>query len=241
MSEANQSNEPGQIYTLNFEGRSVRAVVDHPNDQLQGQHRWGLFYEIEQLVAHRNLIFHFSTVLDIGANVGNHSLFYGAYTTASRIYPFEPNPVAFNVLKKNMALNNLTTKVNESYLGFAIGEEEGTVYVGGEYENNLGARFLTRAPNSPEAESVRCITLDSVAIEGPVSFMKIDIEGMEIAALNGAKTLIRTHRPSIAVEVNEINEIAFWRWVDEANYHVINMFHESARVRNYIMIPGRGP
>lgn len=241
MSDTNQStgHDAGQICSIKFEGRVVQAAVDHPNDQLQTKHRLGLFYEIEQLIQHRNLIFHFSTVLDVGANVGNHSLFYGAYTSASLIYPFEPNPVAYRVLKKTVALNNLGGKINDAHLGLAIGASEGTVYVGGEYENNLGARFLTAGPVSQKAENVRCVTLDSLQIEGPVSLIKIDIEGMEIAALMGAQSLIRTHRPAIAVEVNEKNEVAFWKWVEEANYEVINMFHESRRVRNYIMIPRR--
>jgi FkbM family methyltransferase len=228
-----------QAFNVTFEGRTVRMAVENPEDQLQALHRYGRFYEIEQLIQHRSLVFHHSTILDVGANVGNHTVFYAAHTTAHRIYPFEPMPAAIRVLKKSIALNGFGDRVDTSFLGLAIAESERTAYVAGEIKNNLGGTYLSPVAYSPDAQSLPCTSLDSLTIEGPVSLIKIDVEGMELAALKGARSLIEIHRPSIAVEVNERNEAEFWQWVDSAEYHVINMFHESHRVRNYIMVARR--
>lgn len=228
-----------QICTVKFGDRAVRMAVENPNDQIQDQHRWGLFYEIDQLVEHRKLIFHHSTILDVGANVGNHSLFYATCTTARLIYPFEPNPDAYRLIKKSIALNDAQDKFDLSYLGQAVGETRGTIYMGGEVENNLGATFFTDHPQTDGAATMQCFPLDDLDIRGDVSFIKIDVEGMEIPVLKGAASLIAKHRPSIAIEVNDRNEVPFWQWVDEANYHVIDMIYESLHVRNYIMVARR--
>ena len=46
---------------------------------------------------------------------------------------------------------------------------------------------------------VDCVSLDSVLNDEPVTFVKMDIEGSELATLAGAKELIRKHAPILAI------------------------------------------
>jgi FkbM family methyltransferase len=228
-----------EIAQVTFEGKCVKMAIQNRDDLVQAQHRWGRFYELNQLLRHRNLIFHDSTVLDVGANVGNHSIFYAACTAASRVYSFEPNPPAIALLRRSIGLNDLADKCDLSYLNMAVGEFESEIYVAGEYENNLGATFFNAVAYTEDAKKVPCVPLDNLSFIGKISFIKIDVEGMEIEVLKGAQSLLEHHRPSIAVEINERNEKLFWEWVKRADYHVIDLFYESIGVRNYILIPIR--
>jgi precorrin-6B methylase 2 len=78
--------------TVIFEGISATFEIDNPRDHVQESLVRGTFYELHQLLLHRHLIPMHSTVIDIGANCGNHTIFYARHTNACKIYPFEPNP-----------------------------------------------------------------------------------------------------------------------------------------------------
>ena len=75
-------------------------------------------------------------------------------------------------------------------------------------EKNFGANFLKKINkfSNDTKNLVKTTTIDNLCeinkLEN-VSFIKIDVEGMEIEVLNGAKNLINKNRSSIFVEVNE--------------------------------------
>ena len=222
---------------IRFENLTAISVINNKDDIIQSHHVRGAFYEIEQLCFHRNTIYSNSTVLDIGTNIGNHTLFYANFTKARRVYCFEPNPTAREILMENLRVNRLDGRVDTSYAEFAIGSEDTIAFVMDEPDNNLGATTVSLVSAEPEtARRAVCRRLDSLTFEGPISFLKIDVEGWELMALAGAADLIRTHKPAIAIEIIERNESNFWSWVKQNRYHVINMFQDTQGVRNYIMV-----
>ena len=56
-------------------------------------------------------------MIDVGANIGNHSVFFGKYF--KKIYSFEPNPILFKILEGNVMLNKLDHKIQ--LFNFALG------------------------------------------------------------------------------------------------------------------------
>lgn len=42
-----------------------------------------------------------SVILDIGANIGNHTVFWSLFSPAAKIISFEPQQLVFNILKRN--------------------------------------------------------------------------------------------------------------------------------------------
>jgi FkbM family methyltransferase len=144
---------------------------------------------------------------DLGAQTGSFSLLAGFFPN-SRWYAFEPIHEAAEILTHNLALNGIR---HVSVQRCAVADFIGTTTL---YMPPLNAWGLATLGASAERfdpvelRTVACITLDSFiadhAIER-VDFMKLDIEGSELAALRGARALIERDHPIILMEYNEIN------------------------------------
>ena len=104
-------------------GREITFAIDNPSVALQKHLKRGAFYEAGLQRSHGDLIYRSSTVLDVGANVGNHSVFY-ALTPASKVYPFEPNPRARELLTTTVGLNDLE-EIDLTYVDRALGARPG--------------------------------------------------------------------------------------------------------------------
>jgi FkbM family methyltransferase len=222
---------------VSFEGLSTTFEIDNPHDHIQLFQAQGTFYELPQLLAHRSLIPMHSTVIDIGANCGNHTLFYARHTRACRIYSFEPNPPALQLLLRNIAANpGCSESIDTSLAGCALGHSHEWVRVGRRTEDNLGA---TRLEAAGQDDGIKCSKLDDLQLVGDIAFIKIDVEGMEMEVLNGAEKLFAQFRPALAIEVELNNESEFWRWARSHKYQLVNAFRDYLPVWNFVMIPAR--
>ena len=132
-----------------------------------------------------------AVILDVGANIGNHTLYFAAH--GSRVQAFEPNPEAVEYLRRNVALNGFGESV--SVHAVAAGDRPGRVeVVAGESEMRLGmARSLEGEGDVP------MIRLDDL-VEDDVALIKIDVEGAEASVLRGASSIIARSKPVIVVE-----------------------------------------
>jgi len=86
-------------------GEWIQFVVADPADTIQREHLKGQFYEPEELEIIRRYMPRKAVFCDIGANIGNHTLFVLKYLGVSRSILFEPNPDAIGLLTTNIALN----------------------------------------------------------------------------------------------------------------------------------------
>lgn len=137
-------------------------------------------------------IFRDATALDLGANIGNHSLFFSDYF--KHVHAFEPNARTYKVLALNAELvNNVTCHQA------GLSDRPGSAYFQVN-RANLGASRIV-ADASPGAAEVRLTTLDVVARGfANVRLIKVDVEGHDYATLVGARETILTHRPVILFE-----------------------------------------
>ncbi|MES2953244.1 MAG: FkbM family methyltransferase [Patescibacteria group bacterium] len=134
----------------------------------------------------RNVIKPGMSVIDVGAHIGYFSILAadGAGPTG-RIYAFEPEPKNFELLKRNIALNNLTNVVCEQK---ALAERSGSDALYRD-EQNLGNMSFAAA-NIPESHrgavlTVSSVTLDEYCKDIPVDFIKMDVQGAEGKVLEG--------------------------------------------------------
>ena len=74
----------------------------------------------------RRIGFKGKTVVDIGANIGSHSLYISIIGEAKMVYAFEPQPIVRNMLETNVELNNVS---NIKVSGSAIGSESSRVRI----------------------------------------------------------------------------------------------------------------
>jgi FkbM family methyltransferase len=137
------------------------------------------------------------TVLDIGANIGAHTVVFSRLVGPSGIiHAFEPQRLVFHTLCANVALNSLT---NVHCHHAAVAEKVGQIIVPRpdyQKENNFGGLGLG---HHDVGDSVRTIPLDDLDLRA-CRFIKIDVEGMEKTVLKGGETMIRKFRPILYVE-----------------------------------------
>ena len=152
------------------------------------------FFEEEQLADIRKVIPPEAVVVDAGANIGNHSVFFALIAGARQVHAFEPMRVAFSTLQRNIALNGLGERVtaHNVAVGAAAGSADLLRYV----EHNTGGTVL--GLDRPGLYPVAPI--DSLGLER-CDFLKIDVEGNQLAALAGAAQTIARCRPMIWVEL----------------------------------------
>lgn len=131
-----------------------------------------------------------STIIDIGANIGVYAL-YASQQKGVRVYAYEPMPDNFTLLKKNIEMNKLNSKVIPFQLAISGAKEERTLYLGTspmhsflpDTEAPFHAGFLDVSKHGKQHSiTVECISLkdvfDSHAIQR-CDMLKIDCEGGE--------------------------------------------------------------
>lgn len=129
------------------------------------------------------------TVLDIGANIGNHSVYFSRFF--NKVIAFEPNPATFQLLKYNASLVD-----NVIIHNLAVSDREGEAKMSLR-PGDMGGAYVDSQGTVP----VKMTTVDSlVTSEEKISLIKIDVEGHELPALQGCAASIARHRPIIAFE-----------------------------------------
>jgi len=216
---------------VRYRGRDLVFHIDNANDSVQKVLARGRFYEADLLPSHRDLMFRGSTVIDVGANVGNHTVFY-AVNGAGRVYPFEPNPRAHALLRRTVDVNELEN-VDLTYIDFGVGARHEQLRMSTPKFNNLGRTILGAEGDG----RVHVQPLDDFDFEGRVSLIKIDVEGMEMDVLAGASATIAEHRPGLGIEVDDANAGRFWEWLTKTSYHPVRMVRNYPNNANYVCIP----
>ena len=138
------------------------------------------------------------TCLDVGANVGAVTLALAKYSGASgKVYAFEPGPPNQQRLKRNLALNPALA-VRTQVLECGVGDRPGELWWA-EEPGNPGNALLSQTGT----HRIPVVTLDDFAREHPldrVDFVKIDVEGMELQVMQGARELLRRFHPALYFE-----------------------------------------
>ena len=85
-----------------------------------------------------------AVILDIGANIGSHTIYWVLERNAKKIYSFEPLPDTFEILKKNIELNSLDDRVEIFSVG--LSDEECKTTVSQYNIHNIGGTAFMKAP-----------------------------------------------------------------------------------------------
>jgi len=132
--------------------------------------------------------------LDIGANIGNHSVYFDRFF--ARVLAFEPNPMTFQLLRFNAANSRHVVAHN-----FGLGDAAGT-FVMRDNEMNVGGVFIDQSASQPaDGISVEVKRLDDCGLPlDTLCLMKLDVEGFEPRVLHGGRETIAAHEPIILLE-----------------------------------------
>jgi len=165
------------------------------------------------------------TVIEVGANLG--SLTVGMAKTVGprgRVHAFEPQRAMFELLCANAALNDLD-QIRPWHL--AVDAVPGTLRVPTtDYEGSANFGGIAMSRDTGSGEAVPAITLDEHLAEESwtsrgLRLLKIDVEGMELEVLRGARGLIERFQPLIYAENDrKENSPALIEWLFGADYRV---------------------
>jgi len=202
---------------VDYAGTSVQMRVTNPLDLIQAAYIGGQFFDEAGLVSLGDWLPSNPILIDVGANIGNVSIWFGSILQASRIFPVEPNPEALQILEANLAKNGLADRVDRRGMGLGVGRISGRFNAKTPDENNLGATHLEQDAQG----AISVVSLDDLMAGETADILKIDAEGMEMDVLEGAADLIKQCRPVIWVEVLRKNQLAFaQQWCRRHKYRL---------------------
>jgi FkbM family methyltransferase len=140
-------------------------------------------------------------VLDVGANIGNHTLAFA--TRAAQVHSFEPIPHIYALLMQNVTRNLLT---NVQLHPLALSDRTGSDTIHMVKVGNLGASSFDRRGEDTEPVTVQKVTGDDYLAEHGVTrvdFVKIDVEAHEVFVLRGLLRTLSRDLPIITLEWND--------------------------------------
>jgi FkbM family methyltransferase len=169
-------------------------------------------YEHDELAMVQRLVNEKSVIIDIGAHAGWYSVHLAKRAIHGRILCFEPIPATLALLKKNIAVNNITN-ITIYEQGLSDTEGEGVFY----YEPGLSvATSLRNLHDERKKQTVKCPvkTLDNSLPRdlARVDLIKCDVEGAELLVLRGAGNTIKEHMPVLFLEMLR-------KWAVKFDYH----------------------
>ena len=144
-------------------------------------------------------------VVDAGANVGYVSRIFSRLVGESgKVVSIEPVPETYRILRENVRLLRMRNVIT---VNCAVGEREGRVrmelprYASGA-ENYYESRIVSGTGRGGRVVEVRLRPLSSVVAAAGCrpDFIKIDVEGVEVAVIAGALDLIGRDRPGLLIE-----------------------------------------
>ncbi len=144
--------------------------------------------------------------IDIGANVGNHTI--GLCDHFLHCHAFEPDPKTFRLLRANTA-----QRQNITCHPIALSDQDGISTFCQDPVNTgkshiIGKSVMQLPPEQERLIEVETKQLDSEKfVSEPISFVKIDVEGHELKVLRGAKKLLTTQTPMILIELLAVDII----------------------------------
>jgi FkbM family methyltransferase len=146
-----------------------------------------------------------STVFDIGANTGYHSLLVAAVSSSTTVHAFEPVSPVFDQLARNVKLNRLGNIVLHEQ---ALSDVSGRVRIHIPRQHGVLPLQASLLPyvghDGIEEQDIEVTTVDSVVEEHHiprVDLLKLDVEGAEHLVIAGAGSTLRRDRPLVICEV----------------------------------------
>jgi len=129
-------------------------------------------------------------VLDVGANIGYFTLIFAKLVGKNgRVFAFEPDPTNFNLLKKNVEANGYQNVIlNDKALSNKTGKTK--LFLS---DTNFGDHMIVDTKEDRNSVEVEMTTGDDYFrdLNEQINFIKMDIQGAEIDALNGMSSLLK--------------------------------------------------
>ena len=183
-------------------------------------------------------------VLDVGANFGQLSVLLSKCKKNVEVYSFEASKYIFEILKKNIQINNANVKLFHNLVGNETEQElfikKLSISKFNTYGSNMIEKTEIKDENSFNIEKINSIRIDDILFEKKISLMKIDVQGYDLEVLKGSKRTIMKQQMPIIFEYEEdfakdfnYTFKSFEKFIDEINYKISTQIDKS----NYLILP----
>jgi len=172
-----------------------------------------------------------SVVIDIGACIGNHTVYFSKIIGARKIISIEPTLRSFEVLQRNIELNDINNVICKHV---AISSSKGLAQCYPRKLGHIGSnRWVPIGPNVEPLigpggqtynvdaiknnETVETVLLADIVNE-KIDFIKMDVEDAENIIIESGSDVIREYKPILMVEVSKYNLKKFEYLMKDLNY-----------------------
>ena len=229
--------------TIQVAGRRVPIHIS-PDAQLKYLKPGARAFDADLLVLAEQRLNADSVVWDVGANVGTFSVAAATVANRGKVFAIEADIWLAGLLRRTAAEPAFAGRIQvipcavaaaagvARFVIAARGRASNALEISGGRSQMGGARDIVLVPT---------LSLDTLLESlSPPSFVKIDVEGAELAVLEGAKRLLREVRPSVYIEVDEASGEAVFALFAQLGYaaHDPATGHEvSGCIENTLFVP----
>jgi FkbM family methyltransferase len=214
--------------------------TDNPNDAVINCMKYGEIFEPEIIETASLYIKEGCTVLDVGANFGQMTTFFSKMVGQNgKVYAFDADDFIFDVLNRNIQANGCNNV--EPLFGAVHNKTGETLYFPvQDFERFRSYGSYGIDPQATKGREVKTMTMDSLKIDTPICFMKVDIQGSDLFAMQGAIETIKKNKMPILFEFEQQFQDEFKTsfqdyvdFVDSIGYK----FEKVIRDINYLIVP----
>jgi len=210
------------------------------NDVIAAHMQRGKFFEPEVITLAERFIKPGTTVLDVGANFGQMSIEFARLAgDGGKVYSFEAQQSVFEVLKKN-AETNYPGRITPVYATVYNKADEVMFFPEPDFTKFSCYGSFGLGNKTDKGVEVKSMLIDSLEFSQPVSFMKVDVQGSDLFAMQGAVETIRKHRMPILFEFEqqfqETFNTNFQQYVDFVS-SIGYRFSETVLDINFLILP----
>lgn len=200
------------LLAWSHDGKGIPWVINGVTYRIDPRyrHRMGSNYDPAVAAFLRDRIQPGAICFDVGANVGVYVLQFAHWSKPNgQVVAFEPNPIARDVLESHVQMNELTKRV--TIVPAAVGRSGGEAVL---YVADVAGMSRLGKPNPAIADRVSEIVVPVVTLDDYChtenlvpDWLFIDIEGFEIAALEGARQLIKERGKDLGLIVEMHHDV----------------------------------
>lgn len=206
------------------------------DDGIARHMRTGRVFEPEVVEVARRYIKPRTAAIDVGSNYGQMAILFAEM--GAHVYAIEAQEPVYQILCKNIEAN----KAHVTPVFVAAHNKSGDTFLFPKPDFVRWATFgsYNLPLESEEGDPVQSQRIDELEIDSPVSFMKVDVQGFDLFALQGATKLIEKHKMPILFEFEqrfqEEYKTDFQDYVDFVDA-IGYKFAETIRDINYLIVP----
>ena len=167
------------------------------------------YFEYETFRAYRRVLKPGDTVLDIGANIGAHTMHLArCVSPAGGVIAFEPTAYAYNKLRQNISLNPPLANLIQAEQVMLVDSDDTQVkprlYSSWQIHDAAADTHPKHGGRLMDTTGTQNMTLDHYVAEhklNAVSLIKMDVDGHECQVLRGAHEILRRDKPVLLMEI----------------------------------------